>query len=733
MSSSSFSSYNSFFPRLTITTLTLVIASVLVFTSKSSALTQIGASNTNTPSLSNGLVFYLPFDGKDISGTTAFDRSGQGNNGTLTNGPTKTIGKIGQALTFNGSNAYVAANSFAGASSPIASGDVTFSAWVNLSASHDASASSWKIIMETSDASSTNDILLFFNTIGALGADGALCLYVNSSPGYSACTTQVSWSSGIWQHVAGTYSGVNGAKVYVNGVQVGSNGTTGRGSTKATKFTIGAHYPGGSAGYFPGTIDEVRVYNRALSASEVSKLYLSGQAKINTPTPSPVTLSTGLVGHWKFDKGSGTSAVDSSANGNTGTLGNGPTWGMGKIGGGVVFDGSNDYVAANSFAGAASPIASGDVTFSAWIKLSASHTSGSSADKNIMTLQDTPSTNDIWLYYAYNGGDEGTPGALCLNVYHNGRNFSCTTQTSWSAGTWQHVVGTYSGVTGSKLYLDGKLVASNSHVGRGTTYATAFTIGSKNPGGAYPEPFAGVIDEARVYNRALSPSEVSKLYRVGLGSTITAVPTFTCGVSTVLDADSNVYNTLQIGSQCWMQQNLRVGTRISGGTNQSDNDTIEKYCYSNTDSNCTSNNPNHPDGGLYQWDEAMQYSTTPGAQGICPAGWHIPTHDEFTTLERAVCTSGSCSTDFPYDTTTTGTRGTNEGTKLRPNGTSGFEANLAGYGNGGAFSTRTLVSYFWTSTRSGASWYRLLNSVATGVARSSIGGSYSFSIRCLKN
>ena len=55
---------------------------------------------------------------------------------------------------------------------------------------------------------------------------------------------------------------------------------------------------------------------------------------------------------------------------------------------------------------------------------------------------------------------------------------------------------------------------------------------------------------------------------------------------------------------------------------------------------------------LYQWNEAMQYSSTPGAQGICPAGWHIPTHDQFTTLERSVCTSGSCATDFPYDITT---------------------------------------------------------------------------------
>src|SRR3989338_2465947 len=59
--------------------------------------------------LTNGLVGYWSFDGKDMAGNTAYDRSGQGNNGTLTNGPTRAIGKIGQGLSFDGSNDYVAA------------------------------------------------------------------------------------------------------------------------------------------------------------------------------------------------------------------------------------------------------------------------------------------------------------------------------------------------------------------------------------------------------------------------------------------------------------------------------------------------------------------------------------------------------------------------------------------------------------------------------------------------
>lgn len=209
---------------------------------------------------------------------------------------------------------------------------------------------------------------------------------------------------------------------------------------------------------------------------------------------------------------------------------------------------------------------------------------------------------------------------------------------------------------------------------------------------------------------------------------------FVCGQSTVKDADGNVYHTVEIGTQCWMNENMRVGTRVNLATNQTNNGTIEYWCFNDDPANCTSNDPNYPDGGLYQWNEAMQYSTTPGAQGICPGGWHIPTHDEFTTLERAVCTSGTCATDFPYDTITLAERGTNEGTQLQPNGTSGFEGNLAGVGGYGSFINRGVVGYFWSSSGSGdLAWGRQLESGGAQVARYTSGNMDGFSVRCLKN
>ena len=84
--------------------------------------------------------------------------------------------------------------------------------------------------------------------------------------------------------------------------------------------------------------------------------------------------------------------------------------------------------------------------------------------------------------------------------------------------------------------------------------------------------------------------------------------------------EGQTYNTVQIGDQCWLKENLNVGIKInsnSGGFQQTDNGTNEKYCYYNDEANCAIY------GGLYEWPEAMQYMTTEGAQGICPQGWQI--------------------------------------------------------------------------------------------------------------
>jgi len=106
------------------------------------------------------------------------------------------------------------------------------------------------------------------------------------------------------------------------------------------------------------------------------------------------------------------------------------------------------------------------------------------------------------------------------------------------------------------------------------------------------------------------------------------------------------YDTIKVGNQCWFADNLNVGQLIDadvpaegwakGGTHartkegkeQTNNGVIEKYCYNNKKENCDVY------GGLYQWNEAMQYNDKEGAQGICPDGWHIPTDSEWVMLEN---------------------------------------------------------------------------------------------------
>jgi len=109
---------------------------------------------------------------------------------------------------------------------------------------------------------------------------------------------------------------------------------------------------------------------------------------------------------------------------------------------------------------------------------------------------------------------------------------------------------------------------------------------------------------------------------------------FICGKSTIKYA-GRTYHTVKIGDQCWLKENLNVGKMIPGSQKQTNNGVIEKYCYDDNIMYCSTY------GGLYQWDEAMQYSSKEGAQGICPSGWHIPYMSEFQSLSLIVNHDGN--------------------------------------------------------------------------------------------
>lgn len=112
--------------------------------------------------------------------------------------------------------------------------------------------------------------------------------------------------------------------------------------------------------------------------------------------------------------------------------------------------------------------------------------------------------------------------------------------------------------------------------------------------------------------------------------TIQLPPPAPCKETPVVTYGGIAYPTIQIGNQCWMAQNLNIGDFLHTDENMANNGKIEKYCYWNDSTMCERM------GGLYQWDEMMQYVSDEGAQGICPEGWRIPTLADFDTLRKNV-------------------------------------------------------------------------------------------------
>jgi len=185
------------------------------------------------------------------------------------------------------------------------------------------------------------------------------------------------------------------------------------------------------------------------------------------------------------------------------------------------------------------------------------------------------------------------------------------------------------------------------------------------------------------------------------------------------------YNTVQIGSQCWFRENLNVGTRIDGIQGQTDNGIIEKYCYNDSTENCAIY------GGLYQWNEMMQYVITQGAQGICPQGWHLPTDAEWTTL-----------TDYLGGENVAGGKMKEVGTAhwLSPNtgatNSSGFTALPGGYRDDyGNFYDLSTAAFFWSSSQYNVfnAWLRYLSYDYEGVFRFDYSTWTGVSARCVQN
>ena len=218
------------------------------------------------------------------------------------------------------------------------------------------------------------------------------------------------------------------------------------------------------------------------------------------------------------------------------------------------------------------------------------------------------------------------------------------------------------------------------------------------------------------------------------------------------DYDGNVYNTVQIGKQCWMKENLRTthyadGTTITSGN--SSTSVVNAYYYDYSSSGI----PLAQRGYLYNWPAVMHGASTSddnpsGVQGICPAGWHVPSNVEWMQLtdyvieqHRYVCgiydtyvakalatTSGW---DIESDSCVVGQQQSN-------NNNTSFSAVPAGYCEGPSFYRAGYCAVFWSSTSKendylDLAWVRSLASDYSIVDKGINGKYYGYSVRCLRD
>lgn len=203
--------------------------------------------------------------------------------------------------------------------------------------------------------------------------------------------------------------------------------------------------------------------------------------------------------------------------------------------------------------------------------------------------------------------------------------------------------------------------------------------------------------------------------------------------STVVDVDGNIYKTVKIGEQWWMSENLKT-TKYNDNTAIPHVNNNSEWNYLSTPAYCWyhDDEANYKDlfGALYNWYVIE-------TEKLCPTDWHIPSDEEWKTLEMHLGMSRLHADDVMY-------RGNKEGSKLKSltgwnddgNGTnkSGFNAIPSGhrYGStfGGAFFGGGDYARFWTDTKS---WYRQLYGNSGKIYRDSGHRSHGFSVRCVKD
>jgi hypothetical protein len=226
------------------------------------------------------------------------------------------------------------------------------------------------------------------------------------------------------------------------------------------------------------------------------------------PTPT-----SGMVGFWKFDEGSGTTISDSSGNGNTGGLGSGlasPGWVPGKIGSALSFDGSDDYASVPD-----SPslnITGNQFSISAWVNPRAQ----ANPFADIVSMRSGLLTQ----YFLWENWDSTTRQVDFATGLYNGTNVFVSSPKFHPLNQWYQVAAVYNG-TRLRLFVDGNLEIDQRVTGNLLPLNMPVTIGFTP---SFNFHFNGTIDDVRIYNRALSPNDMIALLLRKTTTSVSCVP-----------------------------------------------------------------------------------------------------------------------------------------------------------------------------------------------------------------
>ena len=425
---------------------------------------QLGLAGGGAREVTSGLAGWWKLD--EAGGNKAADSSGKGSDGAVNGNPTfqPDGGRVGGALKLDGDGDSITVGTW---DSPT----FTLAQWMKWDGGGGIHAlvgkeGRWNVWIE----------------------QGTLCLRRNGSISRFG---DYKPPARTWVHLVVAYDGTN-AILYVNGAYEGA-GRFAMGNRPDAVLKIGERTNGGNC--FNGLLDDVRLYDRALSAAE-AKLIHDPSTGAGAAASRADVVTSGLAGWWKFDERGGNKASDSSGRGQDGNV-RGAVWQPtgGKHGGALRFDGRTSHVVLPR-------VVQDDFSIAFWMRTTQNGgTNGKWWDGRGLVDAEVPNNRE----------DFGTSLVRDRFGFGVGSSVNDTvlSKVRVNDGVWHHVAATREKATGAmKLYVDGDLDGERNGSKNSLTRASRITVGCLQTNGNF---FEGLIDDVRIYERVLSGDEVAAI------------------------------------------------------------------------------------------------------------------------------------------------------------------------------------------------------------------------------